>query len=83
MAGNDGSATYMAGAGAAEGSVKVSASADAGGWVNYGGADAGASAEQAQQHTYSQAATNPTTGQSQWATGTVGTYNYASVTAHD
>jgi hypothetical protein len=83
MAGNNGNGTYMAGAGAAEGSVKVTASANSGGWVNYGGADSAASAEQVQQHTYSQAAFNPTTGQSQWATGTVGTYNQASVSVSD
>jgi hypothetical protein len=80
---NNGNGTYMAGAGAAEGSVKVTASADAGAF--YGGADAHsyASGEQVQQHSYTQAAFNPTTGQSQWAAGTVGTYNNASVNVSD
>jgi hypothetical protein len=77
---NNGNGTYMAGAGAAEGSVKVSASANV---LGSGDADATASAEQFQQHSYTQAAFNPTTGQSQWAAGTVGTYNNASVHVSD
>jgi hypothetical protein len=80
---NDGNGTYMAGVGAAEGSVKVTASAADGSWFYSNDASGAASAEQAQQHSYSQAAFNPTTGQSQWAGGTVGTYNNASVNVSD
>jgi len=79
---NDGNGTYMAGAGAAEGSVKVTASAYDGSWYYNGNAEATASAEQVQQHSYVQAADNGA-GQSQWAVGTVGTYNSASVYATD
>jgi hypothetical protein len=80
---NNGNGTYMAGVGAAEGSVKDTASADAGAWYGGGDASANASAEQVQQHSYTQAAFNPATGQSQWAAGTVGTYNNAGVYVSD
>jgi len=79
---NDGNGTYMAGAGAAEGSVKVTADAYDGSWYYNGNAEAGASAEQVQQHSYVQTADNGA-GQSQWAIGTVGTYNSASVHVSD
>jgi hypothetical protein len=82
VATNDGNGTYMAGAGAAEGSVKVTASAYDGSWYYTGDASANASAEQVQEHSYVQAADNGA-GQSQWAVGTVGTYNNASVNVSD
>jgi hypothetical protein len=79
---NDGNGTYMAGGGAAEGSVKVTASAYDGSWYYSGDASATASAEQGQQHSYKQFANNGA-GQRQWAVGTVGTYNNASVHVSD
>jgi hypothetical protein len=79
---NDGNGTYMAGGGAAEGSVKVTASAADGSWFYSGDANANASAEQGQQHSYKQFANNGA-GQHQWAAGTVGTYNNASVHVSD
>jgi hypothetical protein len=82
---NNGNGTYMAGVGAAKGSVKVSASANINinTWTGGGDTDAAASAEQVQQHSYTQTAFNPTTGQSQWAAGTVGTYNNVGVHVSD
>jgi len=74
---NNGNGTYMAGGGVAEGSVNVSAHSYDGSWYYNGNVDSSASAEQVQQHTYNQTSTNGS--QSQWATGTVGTYNQASV----
>jgi hypothetical protein len=68
---NDGNGTYMAGVGAAEGSVKVTASASDGSWYYSGDATGDASAEQMQQHSYIQVSNNPATGQSQLAGGTV------------
>jgi len=79
---NDGNGTYMAGGGAAEGSVKVSASAYDHSWHYTGTPTGDASAEQGQQHSYKQFANNGA-GQHQWAVGTVGTYNNASVHVSD
>jgi hypothetical protein len=70
IANNNGNGTYMAGGGAAVGTAKVTAT------TLTRRSNAQATAEQAQQHSYKQFANNGA-GQSQWAVGTVGTYNKA------
>jgi hypothetical protein len=79
VAHNNGNGTSMSGVGIAEGSVSVSSKTSGCGACNIHSNIVDVSAEQVQQHSYSQNSFNHSTGQTQWANGTVGTYNKALV----
>jgi hypothetical protein len=79
---NNSVGTSMMGSGNAYGSVNVSANAVDTWHKPTGVPHANATGEQTQQHSYTQTANNGM-GQSQWAAGTVGTYNNAGVYVSD